>query len=31
MFEGGFPVYQNLDGPQLGTAWMLSAGVSYAF
>jgi hypothetical protein len=31
MLEGGFPVYQNLDGPQLGTAWMLSAGVSYAF
>lgn len=29
--EGGFPVYQHLDGPQLGTAWMLSVGSSYAF
>lgn len=31
MVEGGFPVYQHLDGPQLGTAWMFSAGCSYAF
>lgn len=31
MVEGGFPVYQHLDGPQLGTAWMLSVGSSYAF
>jgi hypothetical protein len=31
MVEGGVPVYQDLDGPQLGTAWMLSVGGSYAF
>ncbi len=31
MLEGGIPVYQDLTGPQLGTAWMLSAGFSYAF
>ena len=31
MIEGGIPVYQNLDGPQLGTAWTLSAGLTYAF
>ncbi len=31
MIEGGVPVYQDLVGPQLGTAWMLSAGLSYAF
>lgn len=31
MLEGGFPVYQHLDGPQLGTAWMFSLGWSYAF
>jgi hypothetical protein len=31
MVEGGFPVYQHLDGPQLGTAWMISVGWSYAF
>ncbi len=31
MIEGGVPVYQHLDGPQLGTAWMLSAGLSHAF
>jgi len=31
MVEGGFPVYQHLDGPQLGTAWMFSLGWSYAF
>jgi hypothetical protein len=29
--EGGVPVYQNLIGPQLGTAWMLNAGCTYAF
>jgi hypothetical protein len=29
--EGGLPVYQDLTGPQLGTAWMISAGWSYAF
>ena len=31
MVEGGIPVYQDLDGPQLGTAWVLSVGCSYAF
>ena len=31
MIEGGFPVYQSLKGPQLGTAWMISLGWSYAF
>lgn len=31
MVEGGIPVYQNLTGPQLGTAWMLTVGWSYAF
>ncbi len=31
MLEGGFPIYQDLDGPQLGTTWMLTAGWSYAF
>jgi hypothetical protein len=31
MIEGGVPVYQHLDGPQLGTAWMFSVGWSYAF
>ena len=31
MLEGGFPVYQNLNGPQLGTAWMINAGWTYAF
>ena len=29
--EGGVPVYQNLDGPQLATDWFLTAGVQYAF
>ena len=31
MLEGGIPIYQNLDGPQLGTAWILSVGCTYAF
>jgi hypothetical protein len=31
MVEGGFPVYQHLDGPQLGTSWIFSLGWSYAF
>jgi len=29
--EGGLPVYQDLKGPQLGTAWMISLRWSYAF
>ncbi len=31
VLEGGIPVYQNLTGPQLGTAWMLNTGLTYAF
>ena len=31
MIEGGFPVYEYLKGPQLGTSWILTAGASYAF
>lgn len=31
ILEGGLPVYQHLDGPQLGTAWMFSLNWSYAF
>ena len=31
MIEGGFPVYQDLDGPQLGASWMFTLGWSYAF
>jgi hypothetical protein len=30
-FEGGIPVYQDLKGPQLGTAWMIDLRWSYAF
>ncbi len=29
--EGGLPVYQDLKGPQLGTAWMIGLQWSYAF
>jgi len=29
--EAGFPVYQNLDGPQLETDWMITFGWQYAF
>jgi len=29
--EGGFPIYENLDGPQLSTRWLLSAGLTYSF
>ncbi len=29
--EGGFPLYEHLTGPQLGTSWLLTMGVSYAF
>jgi len=31
MVEGGVPAYQDLDGPQLGLAWILTVGCSYAF
>lgn len=29
--EGGVPLYQNLDGPQLGAEWFLSAGFQIAW
>jgi hypothetical protein len=29
--EAGAPVYQKLDGPQLGTEWFLSAGIQMAW
>ena len=29
--EGGAPIYENLDGPQLSTDWRLSAGWQLAF
>lgn len=29
--EGGIPIYQDLAGPQLGTAWMIGAGWTYEF
>ena len=31
MVEAGLPVYENLDGPQLSTRWLFSAGVTYSF
>ncbi len=30
-FEGGFPVYQHLNGPQLETDWLLTAGMQWSF
>ncbi|MEJ6571117.1 MAG: hypothetical protein QNL39_03955 [Akkermansiaceae bacterium] len=29
--EGGAPIYQDLDGPQLGTAWFVTAGIQIAW
>jgi hypothetical protein len=29
--EVGAPVYQDLDGPQLGVEWFMTAGIQYAF
>ena len=29
--EFGTPVYQNLDGPQLGVAWFANAGIQFTF
>jgi hypothetical protein len=29
--EAGGPIYQNLDGPQLGTDWFVSAGIQFAW
>jgi hypothetical protein len=31
MIEGGIPLHQDLDGPQLETDWVLSAGYQLAF
>jgi hypothetical protein len=31
LLEGGAPVYEDLEGPQLSTGFMITAGVSYAF
>lgn len=31
MIEAGLPVYEDLDGPQLSTSWLFSAGVTYSF
>ena len=30
-FEMLFPLYRNLDGPQLETDWTLTSGVQYVF
>ncbi len=30
-FEAGLPLWQDLDGPQLGNEWFLTAGLQYAF
>jgi hypothetical protein len=29
--EGGIPVYQDLDGPQLGVSWIFSVGCTFTF
>jgi len=29
--EGGLPIYQHLDGPQLETDWLITAGWQYAW
>jgi hypothetical protein len=29
--EAGLPAYQDLSGPQLGTTWLLTAGLQYVF
>jgi hypothetical protein len=29
--EAGLPIYEDLDGPQLSTRWLLTAGVTYSF
>jgi len=29
--EAGLPIYESLNGPQLSTRWLFSAGVTYAF
>jgi len=29
--EGGTPIYQNLDGPQLGVDWFVTAGIQFAW
>jgi hypothetical protein len=30
-FEAGLPLWQDLDGPQLGADWFMTAGLQYAF
>jgi hypothetical protein len=30
-FEVLFPLYRDLDGPQLETDWTMTAGIQYAF
>jgi hypothetical protein len=29
--EAGLPIYESLDGPQLSTRWLFSAGLTYSF
>jgi hypothetical protein len=29
--EAGLPIYQRVDGPQLGTSWIMTVGAQYAF
>jgi hypothetical protein len=29
--EAGLPIYESLNGPQLSTRWLFSAGVTYSF
>ena len=29
--EGGLPVYENLQGPQLSTSFLITTGLSYTF
>ncbi len=31
MIEAGVPIYENLDGPQLNTRWLFTAGLTYSF
>lgn len=31
MIEAGLPIYESLDGPQLSTRWIFSAGLTYSF
>lgn len=31
ILEGGVPVYERLEGPQISTAYMITAGITYSF